>query len=128
VKYCPYLSCPHRKRVKTPAEFLGHVTVCSDCGTPLVSTEGEAIEGIRELVSANIGPYRQPGAHAIALQDDEESRARTDKLAGASCLFGAILVLLGAAPYSVAWMAAWCAGIYGLLRLVRGFAATRRKH
>jgi Flp pilus assembly protein TadB len=107
---------------------MGHVSVCSDCGTPLVDSESEANEGIRELVSAKIGPYRQPGAHAIALRDDDDSRARTDKLVGASFLFGALLVLIGSSTYSIAWMAAWCAGIYGVVRLVRGFSAARRNH
>jgi VIT1/CCC1 family predicted Fe2+/Mn2+ transporter len=128
VKYCPYLSCPHRRRVRAPAEFMGHVSVCSDCGTPLVDSESEAREGIRELVSAKIGPYRQPGPHAIALRSDEESRARTDKLVGASFLFGALLVLIGSATYSLSWMAAWCAGVYGVVRLVRGFSAARREN
>jgi hypothetical protein len=127
VKYCPYLSCPHRKRIRSPAEFMGHVTVCSDCGTPLVDSEGEAVEGIRDLVSARVGPYREPGAHVLAVKDDDAERARADKLAGASLLFGAILLLFGASPGSIAWMGAWCVAIYGIVRLVRGLSAERRK-
>ncbi|UQA57961.1 hypothetical protein [Polyangium aurulentum] len=128
MKYCPYLSCPHRKRVQSPAEFVGRVTVCSDCGTPLVDTEGEAVEGIHDLVSAKAGPYRDPSAHTLAVRDDDEERARTDKLVGASFIFGALLLLFGAAPGSIAWMGAWCAAIYGIVRLVRGFSAARRKN
>jgi hypothetical protein len=58
VRYCPNIPCPHRQRVASPAEFLDHVTHCSDCGTRLVASEEDAIQGLRADAH---NPYRAAG-------------------------------------------------------------------
>src|SRR5688572_2899836 len=35
MKLCPNLSCPHRRRIGSPAEFYDEIRACSDCGTTL---------------------------------------------------------------------------------------------
>lgn len=44
MKHCPNPECPHLLDTGLPAEFLGEIQVCSDCGTRL--EWGEASEAV----------------------------------------------------------------------------------
>jgi hypothetical protein len=122
VKYCPNLACPHRVRVKVPAEFVDRVSVCSDCATPLLASEQEAIEGIQPLAG---GPYR--GAARPAATAPPRSWARgSDTLMGAAFLGGGLLLTVftfataSAGTGGRSYVVAWGPMAYGVYRLVRG--------
>ena len=96
MKYCPNPACPHRARVGLPAEFVDHVTTCSDCTVPLVEED------------------------EIGLPDAPPPRYAT--LAGFLWLIGGVLVtLIGLAfgnltgTYLIAPMPI----LYGIFRLAR---------
>jgi hypothetical protein len=121
VKYCPNLACPHRGRVKAPAEFVDRVSVCSDCGTPLVGSEQEAIEGLQPVVG---GPYRGVARPVEAAPRRFGARG-SDTVVGAAFLGGGLLLTLF--TYATAsggggghYVVAWGPMIYGIYRLVRG--------
>jgi preprotein translocase subunit SecY len=42
--FCPNPDCPHRKATKKPAEFQSGITLCSDCGSPLVESFREEVQ------------------------------------------------------------------------------------
>jgi hypothetical protein len=123
VKYCPYLSCPHRQRVNSPAEFMDQVSVCSDCRTPLVSSESDALEGIRPIAG---DPYRGLGARSFAEPSRSKPRAKNDTAVGLAFLVGGLL--LTAVTYASAssssgggrYIVAWGPMLYGAFRLIRG--------
>jgi hypothetical protein len=73
----PQSRLPHRKRVKSPAEFLDRLSFCSDCGAPLVLDERDAVEGVSDGQLAKEGPYRGPAAHTRSAKDDMRGAERT---------------------------------------------------
>jgi hypothetical protein len=109
--------------MRSPAEFLDHVSVCSDCRTPLVNSELDAIEGINRLA---FDPYRAPGARRIADPSRLPPRAKNDTAIGLVFLVGGLLLTVftyasassssGGARYIVAWGPM----LYGVFRLIRG--------
>jgi hypothetical protein len=118
VKYCPNLGCPHRRRVKAPAEFVDRVTACSDCETPLVDSEEEAIAGLQ---AGSHGPYRSALTEAAPAAQGSTSR---DRLVGAAFLGGGLLLtlftLMTAQGGNRSYVVAWGPMVYGVYRLIRG--------
>jgi len=110
---------------------MDSIVACSDCGTPLVASEREAIEGIEDLRPARGGPYRAPTAKASRADIGEAPRARNpaqnDKLVGSLFFFGGILLMLltGALSSSPSsdgkFVLPWGPILYGLVRLGRGY-------
>lgn len=102
---------------------MDHISVCSDCRTPLVSSESDAIEGIRPIAG---DPYRGVGARALAEQSRPKPRAKNDTAVGLAFLIGG--VLLTAVTYASAsssssggrYIVAWGPMLYGAIRLIRG--------
>jgi hypothetical protein len=41
MKYCPNPTCPFRRAVRKPAEYVEEARECSDCGSALVQTRPE---------------------------------------------------------------------------------------
>ncbi|WP_437679142.1 hypothetical protein [Sorangium sp. So ce131] len=123
MKYCPYRACPHRQRVGAPAEFMEHVSTCSDCKTPLVDSEREAIEGI---ASASGDPYRGSAERTEAASGRRERPGRSDLAIGAALLLVG-LWLTGFTymyrPSQGTYIVALGPMIYGAIRLFRGLRA-----
>jgi hypothetical protein len=92
VRYCPNIPCPHRQRVGSPAEFFDHVTHCSDCGTRLVASEEDAVDGLRADAR---DPYRAAGA--VPRGDRAAERGRGGEIAQALVFVAgaAAIALLG---------------------------------
>ncbi|AUX40549.1 uncharacterized protein SOCE26_019500 [Sorangium cellulosum] len=120
MKYCPHRACPHRQRVGAPAEFLDHVSSCSDCKTPLVDSEREAIEGI---APPSGDPYRGPAGRTTA------AVVRRHRPGGNDVAIGAALLLVGLWFTGLTYMNGSSHGtyivalgpmIYGAIRLLRG--------
>lgn len=119
VKYCPGLNCPHRLRVRSPAEFQEHVTACSDCGTKLVLSEEEARAGIR---AATQPPYREDRARTeVAVSAPE--RGRNDKGVGVALIVGGLALTVLTYLYSSrsggTYVVAWGPIVFGAYRLSR---------
>ncbi|WP_434044381.1 MULTISPECIES: hypothetical protein [Sorangium] len=120
MKYCPYRACPHRQRVGAPAEFMDHVSSCSDCKTPLVDSEREAIEGIAPTSG---DPYRGPTERTKAASGRRERPGRNN------IAIGTALLLVGLSLTGLNFMMRSGLGryvvalglmIYGAIRLLRG--------
>jgi hypothetical protein len=122
VKYCPNLQCPHRLRVRSPAEFLDHVASCSDCQAPLVDSEEEAIEGIGPNVGA--GPYRAGRARTAAAASREDRSAAGNTALGVALILGGIglsaFTYVSASESGGRYIVAWGPVLYGIYKLKRG--------
>ncbi|KYF70203.1 hypothetical protein [Sorangium cellulosum] len=120
MKYCPYRACPHRQRVGAPAEFMDHVSSCSDCKTPLVDSEHEAIEGIAPTSG---DPYRGPAERTKAASGRRERPGRKDVAIGAALLLAGLwltgLVYMVRSSQGT-YIVALGLMIYGAIRLLRG--------
>jgi hypothetical protein len=129
VKYCPNPSCPHRLRVRGAAEFLAHITHCSDCGAELVvESEREAAEAFYANRSVEAGPYRGSAPKEI-VKASAPDRSKHDVMTGLAfigggVLFSVICVLatLGSVHGARSWIAVGPIG-YGIYRLDRGRSA-----
>lgn len=105
---------------------MDQISVCSDCRTPLVSSESDAIEGIRPIAG---DPYRGLGARTMAEPSRPKSRAKNDTAVGLAFLLGGLL--LTALTYASAsssrsggsYIVAWGPVLYGAVRLIRGVSS-----
>lgn len=103
------------------AEFLDSVVVCSDCGTLLVAADSP--EQLKDIaVQGSGGPYRRPGEVLLDTREkgSARDRAKNDAIAGASSLFGGLLLAALSIGRS-SGISILTAGmiIYGLSRLLR---------
>jgi hypothetical protein len=108
VTYCPSLDCPHRLRVRSPAEFQAHVIECSDCGAKLVASKKEARAGIR---AATQPPYRE-GRAPTEVAERAPNRGLNDKGVGVALIVGGLALTaftylfssrIGGGTYVFAW-------------------------
>jgi hypothetical protein len=122
VKYCPNRVCPHRRRCRTPAEFLDRIVTCADCGMALIDDPVVAQAGTTPVPPTR--GYREPAEMPLA-DDTAAARARNDVVTGTA------LILLSLALPVVTYAAALSAGgggffvalgpfFYGIYRLERG--------
>ena len=120
VKYCPSLDCPHRRRVRSPAEFQAHVPVCSDCGAKLVASEEEARAGAR---AATQPPYRE-GRAPTEVAESAPDRRLNDKGVGVALIVGGLALTVLTYMYSSrsgggTYVVAWGPIVFGAYRLLR---------
>jgi hypothetical protein len=113
--------------VLSPAEFLDHVTICSDCGTELVEESELALAeaALARGRRPGQGPYRDPAPRPLGKLSAKD-RARRSKRVGAIWLFTGLL--LSASTYTLAgpgqrYFVAVGPILYGLWRLIDGFSA-----
>jgi hypothetical protein len=124
VKYCTNPTCPHRLRIRSLAEFLDSVVVCSDCGTLLVAADSpEQLKDIAE--QGREGPYRRPGNGLMDIREEDSARSRATKNAGvgASIVIGGVLLAApllgrGGGDITVGGIVTTLMILYGVARLI----------
>jgi hypothetical protein len=123
VRYCPNLSCSHRLRVASPAEFFDHIARCSDCGSRLVSSQDDAIAGRQPVTN---DPYRMPAAvppEADAAPRAAMRRVNVDAVLSAALiavgLFITVLTFASSSRSGGVHVVAFGPVLYGFFRLFR---------
>jgi hypothetical protein len=132
MKYCPNPQCPNMRRLRHPAEFLEHVTVCNDCGMALVARDALGTpETDQAVASFHEEKRRTAETHVEAGVRPEAAPGHLDIASGVALLglsFGLFVVSFVAASVGGGkFIVAFGPMIYGAFRLTRGLEARRAR-
>jgi len=104
--------------VGVPAEFLDHVNRCSDCGTRLIASEEDAIDGLQP----GAVPYRVLAEVPQEVREAPPRRANERALGtlfvGVGLVASMITYILASNGAGVVHLVAWCTVAYGGFRLL----------